>query len=124
MKILVCIKRVPDLESMTFPDSPSNAVEELAWEALAWQMNRYDEYAMEAALQLREARDVTRIDALTVGDHHTEDVLRRAIGMGADHGVTGEGQFRGRGKDAHFEVGTRHLRREHKGRLREVHLPC
>ena len=87
MKILVCIKRVPDLENITFQGSPSNAVEDLAWEAPAWQMNRYDEYAMEAALQLREARDVTRIDALTVGDHNSEDVLRRAIGMGADHGV-------------------------------------
>ena len=77
MKILVCIKRVPDLENITFQESPSNAVEDLAWEAPAWQMNRYDEYAMETALQLREARDLTRIDALTVGDHKTEDVLRR-----------------------------------------------
>jgi electron transfer flavoprotein beta subunit len=50
-------------------------------------MNRYDEYAIEAALRLRETHGASRIDALTVGDEDAGDVLRRAIGMGVDHGV-------------------------------------
>jgi electron transfer flavoprotein beta subunit len=50
-------------------------------------MNRYDEYAIEAALRLRETHGASPIDALTVGDEDAGDVLRRAIGMGVDHGV-------------------------------------
>ena len=50
-------------------------------------MNRYDEYAVESALQLRETCGAARIDALTVGDDEAAEVLRRAIGMGVDHGV-------------------------------------
>ena len=87
MRILVCIKRVPDLESMTFPDTPPRSPADITCEGTPWRMNRYDEYAIEAALQLRETHGASRIDALTVGDEDAGDVLRRAIGMGVDHGV-------------------------------------
>jgi electron transfer flavoprotein beta subunit len=87
MRILVCIKRVPDLENMTLPESSPNTPEDLAREVTAWRMNRYDEYAVEAALQLRETYGASHIDALTVGDEDASEVLRRAIGMGVDHGV-------------------------------------
>ena len=87
MRILVCIKRVPDLESMTFPDTPPKSPADLTCEGAPWRMNRYDEYAIEAALRLRETHGASRIDALTVGDENAGDVLRRAIGMGVDHGV-------------------------------------
>jgi electron transfer flavoprotein beta subunit len=50
-------------------------------------MNRYDEYALEAALRLRETWGASRIDAVSVGARGADEVLRRAIGMGADHGV-------------------------------------
>jgi electron transfer flavoprotein beta subunit len=87
MRILVCIKRVPDLESMTFPDTPPQSPSDIICEGTTWRMNRYDEYAIEAALQLRETHSASRIDALTVGDEDAVEVLRRAIGMGVDHGV-------------------------------------
>ena len=87
MKILVCIKRVPDLENMTLSESSPNTPEDLAREVTAWRMNRYDEYAVEAALQMRETYGASHIDALTVGDEDASEVLRRAIGMGVDHGV-------------------------------------
>jgi electron transfer flavoprotein beta subunit len=83
MKILVCVKQVPDLEAMT-TDMPS-----AGWPRadVNGRMNRYDEYALEAALQLREAGMAKHITALTVGAAADQAVLRRAIGMGADHGV-------------------------------------
>jgi electron transfer flavoprotein beta subunit len=87
MRILVCIKRVPDLDSMTFPDTPTQFPSDSIFEGTTWRMNRYDEYAVEAALQLRETCGASRIDALTAGDEDADDVLRRAIGMGVDHGV-------------------------------------
>jgi electron transfer flavoprotein beta subunit len=87
MRILVCIKRIPDLESMTFPDTPPRFPADIICEGTPWRMNRYDEYAIEAALRLTETHDASRIDVLTVGDQDAGDVLRRAIGMGVDHGV-------------------------------------
>jgi len=87
MRILVCIKRVPDLESMTFPDTTPRSPADITCEGASWRMNRYDEYAVEAALQLRETYGASRIDALTAGDEDAGEVLRRAIGMGVDHGV-------------------------------------
>lgn len=87
MRILVCIKRVPDLENMLFPDTFPRSPADIDWAGTAWQMNRYDEYAVEAALQLRETYGASRIDAIAVGDDDAGEVLRRAIGMGVDHGV-------------------------------------
>ena len=51
MKLLVCIKQVPDLESRFKPDSRGVWYDETD---LAWRMNEYDEYAVEQAVQLRE----------------------------------------------------------------------
>ena len=87
MRILVCIKRIPDLESMTFSDTPPRSPANFTCEGAPWRMNRYDEYAIEAALRLRETHGASGIDALTVGDEDASEVLRRAIGMGVDHGV-------------------------------------
>ena len=51
MKILVCIKQVPDMESKFAVDDAGT------WYArtdLAWRMNEYDEYAVEQAVQIKE----------------------------------------------------------------------
>ena len=87
MNVLVGVKRVPVPESMALPNTPSFAPGDLDWSGIAWRMSRYDEYALETALRLKENGGVTRIDVLTVGDDGAVEVLRRAIGMGADHGV-------------------------------------
>jgi electron transfer flavoprotein beta subunit len=53
----------------------------------AWRISRYDEYALEMALRLKDEDGVSRIDVLAVGDNAASEVLKRSIGMGADHGV-------------------------------------
>lgn len=85
MNILVCIKQVPDLEQMTIE---SHGVAEVRLgDAAEMRMNRFDEFAVEAALQLKESLPEVHIDALSVGPETAQAVVKRAIGMGADQGV-------------------------------------
>ena len=51
MKILVCIKQVPDMESRFKLNASGTWYND---QDLAWRMNEYDEYAVEQAVQLRE----------------------------------------------------------------------
>ena len=60
MKLLVCIKQVPDLESRFKPNAAGVWYDETD---LAWRMNEYDEYAVEQAVQApRETRGRRRAD--------------------------------------------------------------
>jgi len=85
MNILVCIKQVPDLEQMTVQRLGEDAV--CLGDAAEMRMNRFDEFAVEAALQLKETLPKVHIDALSVGPEDSQAVIKRAIGMGADGGV-------------------------------------
>ncbi len=87
MKILVCVKHVLDLEQAVLPDPLPAKPVDWEWETTAGGMNRYDAYALETALRLRSTGGVSRIVAVSVGAGEADAVLRRAIGMGADHGV-------------------------------------
>jgi electron transfer flavoprotein beta subunit len=84
MKILVCVKQIPD------PDAPVRITSDGRWietDGDAFVMNRFDGFALEEALQIREEIPDTRIDAVSVGPERAEAVLRRSLGMGADHGI-------------------------------------
>ena len=85
MKILVCIKQVCD------SDSPIEIDEQAGWirtdVITEYKMNRLDEFAVEEAVLLKETLPDTTIDAITVGPDRSAEVIKRAIGMGADHGV-------------------------------------
>ncbi len=48
------------------------------------KMSSYDEYALEAALALKDAMPGTQVTALTLGPPACDAVLQRALGMGAD----------------------------------------
>ena len=84
MNILVCIKQVPCPESPFTVDVGGVRID--AASIGEWQMNRFDAHALEAALQLRESGVEARIDAVSVGPPRCADVLKRAVGMGADRG--------------------------------------
>ena len=83
MKILVCIKQIPDNDSELVVDPATMRIKFAG--RPAYRTNRYDEYAIEMALQIRQAIDHTNVDVLTVGPERVDEVLRRALGMGADH---------------------------------------
>ncbi len=85
MRLLVCIKQVPDMESRFKVNSSGD------WYAdadLAYRMNEYDEYAVEQAVLLREqlgaAADLT---VLSMGPDRVVEAIKKALAMGCDRGV-------------------------------------
>lgn len=83
MNILVFIKRVPDTESRIRIDREARTIVE---EGLNFVISPYDEYALEEALRIREAKGGT-VRAVTVGREEAVVVLRKALAMGADEAV-------------------------------------
>ena len=84
MKILVCIKQVPDMESR-FKLNPAGT-----WyndQDLAWRMNEYDEFAVEQAVQLREKSGDAELVVLSLGPERVKEAMKKALAMGADRGV-------------------------------------
>lgn len=93
MKILVCVKQVVDSESV-IAIAPSGSW--IAEEGLVFRMNRFDEYAVEESLVIRDTFPGSVVTALSVGPARVESTVRRAIEMGADRGVRvplGEGGY-------------------------------
>ncbi len=84
MRILVCVKQVPDAESTFRIGESGRGFDE---GGIVFCMNGYDEFAMEEAVRIREARPGVEITALSVGPPRAEAVVRRALEFGADHGV-------------------------------------
>lgn len=82
MKILVCIKQVPDAKDVRL-DPETNT---LAREGVESIMNPYDRHALEEAVRIKEEHGAT-VTALSMGPPQAEDVLREAITCGADEGV-------------------------------------
>lgn len=85
MKLLVCIKQVPDMESRFKPDAAG------VWYSdsdLAWRMNEYDEYAVEQAVQLREQLgEGCRLTVLSIGPERVVEALKKSLAMGCDDAV-------------------------------------
>lgn len=84
MKILVCIKQVPDLESRFKIDASGTW---FAAEDLAWRLNEYDEYAVEEAVRLREASGEGELVVLSLGPERVVEAIRKVLAMGADRGL-------------------------------------
>jgi electron transfer flavoprotein beta subunit len=83
MKIAVCVKQVPDTETRIKigPDGASIAEGEVNW-----IVSPYDEFAIEEALRIREAKG-GEVVVLSVGPDRAATALRNALAMGADSAV-------------------------------------
>jgi electron transfer flavoprotein beta subunit len=85
MKILVCIKQVPDLESRFKPNSSGTWYDETD---LAYRLNEYDEYAVEQAVRLKEQLgDQPELTVLSIGPDRVVESLKKALAMGCDRGA-------------------------------------
>lgn len=82
MRIIVCIKQVPDVTEVKI-DPKTNT---LIREGVPSIMNPYDLHAIEAALELKEATS-GKVTAITMGPPQAEEVLREAISMGVDDAI-------------------------------------
>ncbi|GAB4436071.1 MAG: electron transfer flavoprotein subunit beta/FixA family protein [bacterium] len=85
MKILVCIKQIPDMESKFKINAEGDWFNETD---VSFWMNEYDEYAVEQSIQLKEQLgnepDVT---VLSVGPDRVIESIKKALAMGCDRGV-------------------------------------
>jgi electron transfer flavoprotein beta subunit len=85
MKLLVCIKQV--MES-TSGIKINNSGRWITYsDDIRFAVNTYDMYAIEEAIRIKETLKDVRVDVITVGPARAEDVLRRALGMGADEAI-------------------------------------
>ena len=80
MNILVFVKRVPDTESRIRIQHETKSIAE---DGLNFVISPYDEYAVEEALKLREAKGGT-VRVVSVGKDAAVAVLRKCLAMGAD----------------------------------------
>ena len=85
MEIIVCIRRVPDLSEAEIEIGRDGI--SLNDDDLDYDVNEWDNFAIEAAVRLKEEHGGGRVTAITVGDEESEEVLRRALAMGADEAV-------------------------------------
>ncbi len=81
MKIIVCVKQVPDSEAKVTLQNG-----QISWGDSPLVINPFDEYAVEAALQQKEAHDATVV-ALCIGPESARDAIKHALAMGADEGI-------------------------------------
>jgi electron transfer flavoprotein beta subunit len=83
MNIVVCVKQVPD----TWAErklKPGDAT--LDRESVDGLINELDEYAIEEALQIKEAHG-GEVTVLTMGPEKASESVRKALSMGADKAV-------------------------------------
>lgn len=84
MLILVPIKRVPDPYATVRPLPDGSG---LNFSGVKFEINPFDEIAMEEAVRIKEARSDVKIIAASIGSSECEEQLRKALAMGADEAV-------------------------------------
>ncbi|MFN5600399.1 MAG: electron transfer flavoprotein subunit beta/FixA family protein [Gemmatimonas sp.] len=85
MKIAVCIKRVPVMETKFAIAADGTRVDEAG---LKYDVNDFDLWAIEAGLQLKEKNNnAGEVVAICLGPDAAQEQIRKALAMGADRGV-------------------------------------
>lgn len=89
MKITVCVKRVPDTETrIRIADSGR----EIDGGGVKYVLSPYDEFALEAALQLVEEAGAGTVSAMSFGGESTQESLRSALALGAHEATLLKGE--------------------------------
>jgi electron transfer flavoprotein beta subunit len=81
--IVVLLKQVPDTETVIRIGEDGRSI---ATSDIKWVINPYDEYAVEAALRLKDSQGAT-VTILSLGPQRMVESIRAALAMGADKGV-------------------------------------
>jgi electron transfer flavoprotein beta subunit len=85
LKIVVTVKQVPDTNAEKTFDPATKRLNRSSIENV---LNPFDEYAIEEALRIKEALGGdTTVTILTMAPASGTDVVRKALGMGADNAV-------------------------------------
>jgi electron transfer flavoprotein beta subunit len=84
LKTVVCIKRTPDTEAKIRLADGGGSIDP---EGVKFIISPYDEFAVEAALQVKEAAGDGDVVLLSLGGEDTKETLRQGLAMGADEAV-------------------------------------
>ena len=80
MKIIVCVKQVPDTETRIRIAPEGNAIAEAD---VNWVISPYDEFAIEEALRIKEKQG-GEVVLVALGPERVQTALRNGLAMGAD----------------------------------------
>jgi electron transfer flavoprotein beta subunit len=84
MKILVCIKHVPDTEAKIKVGADGKHPD---LGGVKMIVSPYDEFALEEALLIKERQGAAEVVVLGAGDQGAQASLRQALAMGADRAI-------------------------------------
>jgi electron transfer flavoprotein beta subunit len=83
MKIMVCLKQVPHQDARLDIDGAGTWIKE---DGIKFEIYSYDTYALEEALRIKDAGEA-EVVVVSIGPDRVTQVLRTALGMGADRAV-------------------------------------
>ncbi|MGB7874554.1 MAG: hypothetical protein WBL25_09245 [Anaerolineales bacterium] len=81
MKIVACIKQVPDSAAKVVAEDG-----QVSWGDAPLVINPWDEFAVEAALQQKEAHG-GEVIAVSMGNEDSKEALKHALAMGCDSAI-------------------------------------
>lgn len=84
MKALVAVKRVPDGKLPLRLKADGAGID---MTGMPMRINPFDETALEAAVQLKEAGLIREIVAISIGPEACQETLRHALALGADRAI-------------------------------------
>lgn len=84
MKILVPVKRVIDPYAKVRPTTDGSAIDTAA---VKFEINPFDEIALEEAVRIKEKDPAATIVAVSIGGPECEDQLRKSLAIGADSAI-------------------------------------
>jgi len=82
MEMIVCIKQVPDTTDVKIDPEKGTLIRE----GVPSIVNPFDEYALEAALRIKEEKG-GKVTVLTMGPPQAKEALRKCLAMGADEAI-------------------------------------
>jgi electron transfer flavoprotein beta subunit len=89
VNISVCVKRVPDTETRIRVGADGTSIDPAG---VKFVVSPYDEFAVEAALRLRESQGTGEVVTVSLGDEAGQDILRTTLAMGADRAILLKGE--------------------------------
>lgn len=82
MNTVVCIKQVPDTETLIKIQGAG-----IVQDGIKWVMNPYDEFAVEEALKKKEDMKAGEVTVVSLGPDRAVEAIRTALAMGADTAI-------------------------------------
>jgi electron transfer flavoprotein beta subunit len=84
MKSLVCVAYVPDTETKIKIAADGKSIDE---SDVKWIVSPYDEYGLEEALKIKEAKGAGSVTVVAVGPERAKTGLRECLARGADEAI-------------------------------------